>query len=801
MSVASPKREAPRALAVAVLSCAFAASAAGQTKLLRFPDVHGDRVAFCYAGDLWTASTQGGVATRVTAHPGLELFPRFSPDGRWLAFTGQYDGDEQVYVVPVEGGEPRRLTWYPARGPLTPRWGYDNQVYGFTRDGKSVLFRSMRDGVELTDTRLYVVPVEGGLPTPLPMPVSGGGDLSPDGTKAVYSPLTRDFRTWKRYEGGWAQDLYVFDFATATLTPVSPSKRTERDPMWIGDAIWFASDRDGVLNLFRFDVATGETRQVTRETTWDVRWPSRGEDGDIVYERDGELVLFDTKTETGRKLDIRVPTDALAARASHGPVSALLEEFDLSPAGERALIVARGDVFTVPIEKGGPRHLTRSSNAHDRVAAWSPDGAKIAYVSDASGEEEIWIVAQDGAAPPERLTSDGTRRRRRRLAWAPDGARLMASEQSGRIMVYDVASKAGVEAAKDRAGQAGDATWSPDGRRLAFSLGDPNGLRSLWIWSVDDGAARRVTSEQWNEYEPVWSPDGDILWYLSDRAYAPLVSGHEWTFSLDRNTGVFGLALRRDVKNPFAPESDEVGAKEKGTDGADSRGVDSRPESQPDSKPAKPVVIEWEGLARRVIRVPIEAENVRGLSANREHLFYTRSGGFYYGRNSYAPTKLEAFSLKDRKATTLAEDVEGYALSHDGSKLLTREQGALHRYDATSCGKDSKKTVSLDALAADRAPREEWATIYREVWRRFRDLFYAPNMHGYDWEALGARYAAWLPHVAHRSDLNYLMGELIAELNVGHAYVEGGDLGAPPRPNVALPGCRFALDPASGRYR
>jgi tricorn protease len=298
----------------------------------------------------------------------------------------------------------------------------------------------------------------------------------------------------------------------------------------------------------------------------------------------------------------------------------------------------------------------------------------------------------------------------------------------------------------------------------------------------------------------VFDPNGDFLWYLSDRSYAPLVSGLEWNFATDRQTGVFGLALRKDVKHPFAPESDEVETP-KAEAAASKPAGDTKPAAESAAAAVKPIVIEWEGLAGRAVRVPVDADNLGNLTANKEHLFWVRSGAFYYGRDSYAPSRLEAFSLKDRKATTLVDDLGGYELSADGSKLVTSEGGGLFRYDASAKGRDSKKAIPTGDLAANRDPRAEWRTIYWEVWRRYRDLFYVENMHGYDWKALGRRYAEWLPHVAHRSDLNYLMGELIAELNVGHAYVEGGDYEVPARPRTALLGCEFALDAASGRYR
>src|SRR4029077_20504657 len=348
----------------------FISPAAAQTKLLRFPDIHGDNVVFTYAGDLWTASTSGGMATRLTAHPGLELFAKFSPDGKWIAFTGQYDGDEQVYVIPATGGVPKQLTFYPARGPFPPPWGYDNQVYGWTPDGKSVFFRSLRDGWDHSDSRIYTVPVAGGLGEPLPMPISGGADLSPDGRKVVYTPFARDFRTWKRYQGGWAQDLWIFDLATHDAKNITNNLRTDRDPMWIGDKIYFNSDRAGTLNLYSYDPASGDTRQLTQSSRGDVRWPSSDHEGRIVYEMEGELNVFDTRTGQSQPIRVNVPAEGLDNRPSQVSAAGQIEDSALSPKGERVLFVARGDVFTAPVEKGVTRNLTRTSHWHDKAARW-----------------------------------------------------------------------------------------------------------------------------------------------------------------------------------------------------------------------------------------------------------------------------------------------------------------------------------------------------------------------------------------------------------------------------------------------
>ena len=524
-----------RAIAPFVAAVVFVAAptALAQTKLLRFPDVQGDRVAFVYAGDVWTADATGGLASRVTSHPGVELFPKFSPDGSKIAFTGQYDGDEQVYVVEARGGEPRRLTHYPAVGPLPDRWGYDNQVYGWTSSGDAVLFRSLRQGTGLTDSRLYTAPLSGALPRPLPMEVAGAGDLSPDGKSVVFSPLFRDFRTWKRYEGGWAQDLYTLHLETLEVEQITNHARSDRDPMWIGDRIYFNSDRTGTANLFYYDLNTKETHQVTDESEFDVRWPSKGGDK-IVYELAGELRVLDTSSGETAQLSITVPTDALAARKRRVDASKNIEDFDLSPDGARALFIARGDVFTVPVEKGPTRNLTQSSDAHDKAAAWSPKGDAIVYLSDADGEEELYLIDQKGGEPTQ--LTDGGAAMRYSPRFSPGGERLAYSDKEGRLYVYDMESKESTPIADEPHGQIRDYVWSPCGGHIAFSMSNENRFRSIHIWSLEDDETRRVTGELWNEFSPAWGADGDYLYYLSDRQFAPQIGSYEWNYVVNRET-------------------------------------------------------------------------------------------------------------------------------------------------------------------------------------------------------------------------------------------------------------------------
>jgi tricorn protease len=790
----------------------FASWATAQTKLLRFPDIHGDKVVFTYAGDLWTASTSGGLATRLTAHPGAEVFAKFSPDGKWIAFTGQYDGDEQVYVIPAMGGVPKQLTFYPSRGPLPARWGYDNQVYGWTPDGKSVVFRSLREYFDTGDSRLYTVPMEGGLPQALPMPKSGAGDISPDGKQVVYSPLFRDFRTWKRYSGGWAQQLYIFDLKSHAAEKITSDPRCHRDPMWIGDKIYYSSDKDDTLNLYSYDPKTKATEQLTHSMKWDLRWPSSDHKGRIVYEQGGELNIFDIATGVSTHLVIEVPTDALAMRPSRVSAAGQIEWSELSPKGERALVVARGDVFTVPIEKGVTRNLTNSSNAHDRFAVWSPDGESIAFISDMDGEDELYRISQDGLGKPEELTH-GLHAMLYQPSWAPDGKRIAFSDKDGKLYVLTLNDKKVTQIAQSLRGRIPSYPWSADGGHLAFTMDEPSGLTSIYVWSVADGKVHRVTDAMHDSDQPAWDPEGNYLYFIGMRNYQPQMSRNELNFATNRGGSLLALALRKDVKNPFPQQSDEVTVTKPGADAVDK----SKPEGKAgDKKEEKrePIRIDFDGIADRVSRVPVEDDNYYDLTVTKDYLVYVKAGADYYGRDSYPSSALVVYSLKDRKETTLSEKIDGFSMeteladridavnvSRDGSKVLVREGHIFKLYDVKPEDKSSAKTISTDNLMVDRVPQQEWAEIFNEVFRRYRDFFYVVNMNGYDWNALRDQYRPLVDYVANRSDLNYVMGEMVSELSNSHSYISGGDIEIPKRTPVALMGARLELDAAAGWYR
>ena len=790
---------APRclpALALLLPACPLAA----QTRLLRFPDLHGDQVVFTYAGDLWKAPLQGGTAVHLTSAPGVELFAKFSPDGRWIAFTGQLDGDEQVYVMPSDGGEPRQLTFYPSHGPLPDRWGYDNQVYGWAPDSSAVLFRSLQDAWTTAGGRLYTVAMpafarqRGALPVALPMPYAGAGEFAPDGLRIVYSPLFRDFRTWKRYEGGWAQDLFVFDPATGATENVSNHPRTDRDPMWIGERIWFASDRSGTLNLWSYDPRSRTVHQETSSTTWDVRWPSSGGPGDdrIVYEKGGDLHWYDCRARKEQMIRIRVPDEGQLLRTTTPAATSLIEGFALSPGGRRTVFAARGELLTVPKEHGAVRNLTQSPGAHDKHPAWSPDGTTLAFVSDRSGEEQIWLQDHLGEAPPRQLTK-GLAGMLYQPAWSPDGKLLAFGDKDGVLRTCAVATGGLTDIADDAHGQILDAVWSPCSGHLAFSqTTGVDGMRAVFVYSLADRSLHRVSRPLASDRQPVFDLDGERLFCLGLRGFAPrLAQNYEWDFQVDRAEAILCFALRKDLPAWLPLRSDEATAP---------------PEPSVDAKPkqptfAQPIAIDFEGLADRVEIVPVPLDNYGGLAAIRDGLLFVRRGGSYYGRETDRPATLHCFARKDRKETQLGSGIDGLSLSPDRSHVLWRSEHTFTLAEASPKGKDGQQTLDLRGLPVTKVPTEEYAQIFHEVWRRYRDFFYVDNLHGYDWEALRERYLPLVAHVRHRSDLNYVLGEMIAELNVGHAYIAGGDTGAPPRPDASLPGAKFRFDAASGRYR
>ncbi len=770
-------------------------------RLLRMPDIHGDLIVFCHGGNLWTVAASGGQARRLTNHEGWEAYPKFSPDGRWIAFTGDYDGNPDVYVVPTAGGEPRRLTFHPA-------W---DRVIDWQPDGKAVRFQSPRASRTGRDLQLWTVPLEGGQPANLGLPTGGLSSYAPDGQRLAYNRATREERTWKRYKGGWAQDVWIFDFAARRSIRLTDWVGTDNFPMWHGDSIYFTSDRTGRLEIWVHELGSGRQRQITRHDEYDVKWPSLGSRA-IVYENGGWLHVLDLASEQVRRLQVSLRDDRILARPVFKDVGDRIESFGLAPDAKRAVFCARGDIFTVPAEKGDVRNLTATPGVREMAPAWSPDGRWVAYLSDRSGEYEICLRAGDGRGEEKQLTTGG-RAFRFFLSWSPDSKRLAFADSEFDLWVADAAT--GRLTAIDRSPmrEITEVAWSPDGRWLAYAKIEENLMRSIFVHDLREGRTARVTDATTDDGNPAFDPEGRYLYFTSARHFQPAFGGYDMRPFWTRQDGLYLATLKADAADPFAPESDEVAVKEaaaaKGKEKAGARDKDKGKDKQKDKNgdeaaAPRPVDIDLDGIGLRIVALPVGNGNYGDLRAAAGKLFYLDrpalppppdEGGQQGG------AALKVFLLEDREEKTVLAAVDGYDLSADGKKILVPQKGKYGIVDAAADQKPAEKPLRTGELKAKVDPRAEWAQIFRDVWRLERDFFYDPGMHGVDWDLMGRRYGQLVPYVAHRYDLGYLIGELIGELNCSHTYAGGGDAPRPARVGVGMLGCDFTLDAAAGRYR
>lgn len=769
------------AVMLATATQAVAAVGDSPTKLLRFPDIHGERIAFVHAGDIHVVHANGGTAQRLTSHPGKELYPKFSPDGQWIAFSAEYNGTRQVYVMPSAGGEPRQLTWYNDVGPMPPRGGTDYRVLDWTPDGKHVVVRANRVPTDERAGRPYLVPVDGGMETPLVVPETGGGMLSPDGTKFVYTPIDRDFRSFKRYRGGRAQDVWVYDLAANASLRLTDHRATDHQPMWVGDTVYFVSDREYTLNLYAIPPQGGEPRKLTNFDQYDILWPSAGPDA-IVFEHGGSIWRFDPKTETAKEVPIRVAGDFPDTQPRYVKPAAFVESFGLSPGGERAVFGARGEIFTLPARHGEPRNLSNTPDVREHSVSWSPDGRWIAYLSDASGEYEIYVRAQDGSGEPRRVTRDGDIWRFAPV-WSPDSTKLAYGDKKQRLRIVDVATGATTDVDRGTAQDLTQYTWSPDSRHLAYVKTGASRNTSIWAYSLESRRAQQLTADDTAETSPAFDPQGRWLYFLSNRDYNLAFSSYEFNYLYNNATRVYAASLAADGPALFVPKSDEA------RPGGGSAG---NGEAKKDQAPPR-VRIDAEGFNARVVPLTAPAGNYNTLAANAEGVFYLATG-------NGAPT-LRFLATEGDKPADVASGVTGYALSADGRKLLVQQPGGKFAIvDAKPGAELDKAQLALDKWELRIEPRREWRQMFVDGWRILRDWFYDENMHGQDWNAIRARYEALLPHVVTRADLDYLFTEIAGETNAGHVYVSSGDETVVPRKPGGLLGAEIAAH-ESGFFR
>jgi tricorn protease len=772
-------RFASALLLLSVLSApAAAAGGNGEARLLRFPTTHGDRIVFCYAGDLYTVPAAGGVARRLTSDVGYEMFPRFSPDGKHVAFTGQYDGNTEIYVIPAAGGAPRRLTWTATLGrdDVSDRMGPNNICMGWTPDGKHVVFRSRMQSFNDFIGQLFKVPLAGGMPEELPLPRGGFCSFSPDGRKLAYNRVFREFRTWKRYRGGMADDVWTYDFATKKTANITKSPAQDVFPMWHGGKIYFLSDRGpaGRMNLYVTGEEGGPATRLTHFKDFDVKFPSLG-DKAIVFENGGWVYKFDLTTQKAEKVTIRILEDRPDARTRLHALAGEVTSYEISPDGGRALFGARGEVLTVPAKAGATRNLTNTPGVHERNAKWSPDGKHVAWVSDASGEDEVWVAAPDGRARPVQVTTGGDTYKYE-ISWSPDSKKILWSDKKLRVAFVDVATKKVTQVTKAKVWEVRDAVWSPDSKWVSYSQQEPQGMSRVYLYSVAEKKNHPVTRGRYGCSSPCFSGDGKFLFFVSSRDFKPIYSATEWNHAYRDMARIYLAVLAKGTPSPLRP---------KGEDDSPAKGKE-KPAAGP---PA--VQVDLEDLSERVLQLPVKPAGYRNLQSVGSAVYYIRQG------SGDARPAFGVYDLAARKETALGS-VGGFEISADGKKVVVSQDGKYGILDLPKGPVNVSEPLNLSGMEMQLDRAAEWEQIFNECWRQMRDFFYDPAMHGVDWKAMRERYAPLVAHVGHRADLTYVIGEMIGELNVGHAYVGGGDYPHPPRLPLGLLGAKLRKDPESG---
>lgn len=771
---------------------------AQETRLLRHPTVSRDLVAFAFAGDLWVVSRSGGQARRLTVSPGIEIDPYFSPDGSQIAFTATVAGNTDVYVVPTSGGDPKRLTYHPAL----------DRVRGWTRDGRNVLFASVRTSApQQAYFRLWTISLEGGLPEPLPMPRAVSGAYSEDGSRIAHEEISTAFipqwqeaSQWRHYRGGRTHPIRVMTLADHSVEKLPWNNSNDTSPMWIGNTIYFLSDRNHTVNLFAYRVDTKQVTQLTKHDDFDIMNASAGPDA-IVYEQAGYIHLVDSKTGQARQLTIDATGELPWARRQFKKVSSMIRSAVLSPTGTRAAFEARGEIFTVPAEKGDSRNLTLSSGAHDRSPVWSPDGTQVAWLSDASGEYQLIIGEPTGVTRPRPVSLPSTAFFSA-PAWAPDGKQILLQDNHLNLWTIDVATghagKIDTDAYADP-GRQFDATWSPDSQWIAYSKSLVSHLRAIFVYSVVEKKSYQITDGLADAISPAFDTGGKYLYFLASTDYGPRTGWLEMS-SLDRpvRRSIYLVVLSSSEPSPLLPETaDEPrpAPREEPREGA-----------APRPKPSPTTVrIDIDKIGQRILSLNVPAADYNRLIAGAPGtIFYTEPT--VPGGGPGGSLRLQRYQLKERKAAPFLEGIRFYTLSSDTKKLLYQASGGGASGGAWGIvtterpGKAGDGAINVAQLEMQVDPRAEWEQIFRETWRIQREFFYDPKMHGADWQAVYDKYRPLLSHVGHRADLAFLIATVGGELAVGHSYLTGaGDEPREDPVSVGLLGADLKVE--NGRYR
>ncbi|MGA9364146.1 MAG: PDZ domain-containing protein [Bacteroidota bacterium] len=757
-------------------------------RMLQYPDVSQTQIVFSYAGDLWVVPKEGGTALKLSSPRGQELYPHFSPDGTQIAYSASYDGNLEVYVIPTMGGMPTRVTYH----------GMSDRIIDWYPDGSKLLFvSSMNSGRQRYD-QFYSVPPIGGLPTQLPIPYGEMASLSPDGKKIAYTEMTQAFRTWKRYRGGWAADIILFDLEKKTSETIAPDPANDEFPMWHGNTLYFLSDRgpEERSNIWSYSFDTKETKQITKFTDYDIHFPSIGP-SDIVFEAGGRLYLLSLGDESVHEVSVKVVTDEITVLPRVVNVAKMIRNLSISPDGKRALIEARGEIFSVPAENGPVINLTRNSGSAERYPAWSPDSKYAAYWSDKSGENELTLLDLTKAGSEKKLTSYGPGYRYN-LYWSPNSKMIAFVDKAMKVQVYDIDNDKTTQVDKLLYFYEGDLetyhmNWSPDSRWLAYARDLETRSSAIYLFDTKEGKTTQVTSGYYQDVEPSFDPDGKYLYFLTNRTFVPVYSEMDLTWIYPNMTTIAAATLTEDIPSPVAPKNDTTSMKKEEPKKEESKEKDKEKEKK-EEKP-KETKITLTGFEQRVVMLPPAAGKFGRIQALSGKIVFHRMP------NSGSSDKKKAlmyYDLEKREEKTIVDDADMFAVSADGKKVLI---GKSESYSIVDVGENQKldKKMPTAQLEITLDPKAEWKQIFNDVWRFERDFFYDPNMHGVDWNEMKGRYGKLLDNAVTRWDVNYVIGELISELNASHTYRGGGDVEEIETRNFGYLGVDWEV--ADGAYR
>ncbi|MBN9502801.1 MAG: hypothetical protein BGO01_12510 [Armatimonadetes bacterium 55-13] len=731
--------------------------------LARNPTLSETSIVFEYGTDLWSVPRAGGQARRLTIGAGLEVEPHFSPDGKWVAFTGDYDGNQDVYVVPATGGTPRRLTFHPV----------SDEVQGWTPDGKSILFSSSFEQ-SLGQNRLYTVPLQGGWPKALPLPRGMTGSLSPDSSKIAYIPHDLWQPEWKRYQGGQTTPIWIARLSDSKIEKVPRQNSNDRFPMWIGDKVYFVSDRSGRSTLFAYDTGSKKVSQLLSPADFEIKSASAGEDA-IVFERIGSIYLYDLKAKSEKKVPIEIDDDLLEVRPGYRAVGDQIQAADVSPNGIRAVVEARGDIFTLPVDNGDPRNITQTPGVAERTPLWSPDGKKIAYLTDASGNYELNVVDQMDGTKPEVYKLSDTPSWYHSLAWSPDSKKIVYVDQSLRMYILDLETKKYIQIDREPYYFFGDSlnpNWSPDSKWITYTKRLKNKLQAVFLYSLETGKSTQVTDGLSQADNAVFDRGGRLLYFMASTDVAQTLSvGGMSSMDHQVTRSIYVTVLRNSDPSPLAPESDEE------------EGDTQRSPGKPD--PA--VKIDLDGISQRILSVPLPPAPYDSLVALTPKSFVVLRGG-----------SAIKYSFVSRRPMPFGNGIQFIIPTPHGDKALIQMGGSVAIVSTMTPPQPGQGVVGTDGMQAMIDPKAEWRQMFFEVWRNMRDFLYDPNTHGLDIQKVIARYQPYLENLSSRADYNYLMQDMLNEVTIGHTFSGGGDVPSSTRVPGGLLGADYSIE--GGRY-